>query len=561
MRPQGNLRTAAEALVDQLIVNEVQHVFCVPGESYLAVLDAFHDRDIAVTVCRQEGGAAMMAEAVGKTTGRPGVCFVTRGPGATNASPGVHIAQQDSSPMILFIGQVGRDQKEREAFQEVDYRAMFGGMAKWVVEISDPARMPELVSRAFYEATSGRPGPVVVALPQDVLTERIETPPAPPFRPVDTAAGAADMATLSDMLGAAKRPILLLGGSRWSEEGCRAIADFATRFDLPVATTFRRTHLFDALHPCFAGDLGIGPNPKLLARVKGADLVMLVGGRLGEMPSQGYTLIDIPGPQMTFVHVHPGAQELGRVYRPHLAVNATPTAFAAAAAALPPPAAIPWAGAAAAAHADYLAWTETPTEVPGGVNLGHVMAWLRDNIPADSFVSNGAGNYAGWIHRFYRFRRFATQVAPISGSMGYSVPAAVAMKRLHPDRTVVSINGDGDFLMNGQEFATAVQYGLPVIVVVCDNGIYGTIRMHQEREYPGRVSATVLRNPDFAAYARAFGGFGATVETTAAFAPAFRAAQASGLPAILHLKIDPEAITPTATLAGIRETALAAQGA
>jgi acetolactate synthase-1/2/3 large subunit len=559
MRPQGNLRTAAEALVDQLIVNEVQHVFCVPGESYLAVLDAFHDRDLAVTVCRQEGGAAMMAEAIGKATGRPGVCFVTRGPGATNASPGVHIAQQDSSPMILFIGQVGRDQREREAFQEVDYRAMFGGMAKWVVEITDPARMPELVSRAFYEATSGRPGPVVVALPQDVLTERIDTPPAPPFCQVHTAAGAADLATLRDMLVAAKRPVLLLGGSRWSEAGCAAIADFASRFALPVATTFRRAHLFDALHPCYAGDLGIGPNPKLLARVKTADLVLLVGGRLGEMPSQGYSLIDIPAPQMAFVHVHPGVHELGRVYRPHLAVNATPAAFAQAVAALEPPSAIAWAGEAAAAHADYLAWSEIPTAVPGGVNLGQVMVWLRDNLPPDSVVTNGAGNYASWIHRYYRFRRFATQIAPISGSMGYAVPSAVAMKRLHPERTVVSVNGDGDFLMNGQEFATAMQFGLPVVVIVCDNGIYGTIRMHQEREYPGRVSATMLRNPDFAAYARAFGGFGATVETTAEFAPAFAAAQASGLPAILHLKIDPEAITPTATLAGIRRTALARQ--
>ncbi|NVO17376.1 MAG: thiamine pyrophosphate-binding protein [Rhodoplanes sp.] len=557
MRLQGNLRTAAEALVDQLIVNEVQHVFCVPGESYLAVLDAFHDRDLAVTVCRQEGGAAMMAEAIGKATGRPGVCFVTRGPGATNASPGVHIAQQDSSPMILFIGQVGRDQREREAFQEVDYRAMFGGMAKWVVEITDPARMPELISRAFYVATSGRPGPVVVALPQDVLTERIEAPPAPPFRPVDTAPGAADLATLQDMLATAERPILLLGGSRWSDAGHAAIATFASRFALPVATTFRRTHLFDALHPCFAGDLGIGPNPKLLARVKEADLVLLVGGRLGELPSQGYTLIDIPGPQMTFVHVHPGAEELGLVYRPHLAINATPVAFAQAAATLVPPASIAWQGEAAAAHADYLAWSETPAAVPGGVNFGEVVLWLRENLPPDSVITNGAGNYAGWIHRYYRFRQFATQIAPISGSMGYAVPSAIAMKRLHPRRTVVSVNGDGDFLMNGQEFATAVQFGLPVVVIVCDNGIYGTIRMHQEREYPGRVSATTLRNPDFAAYARAFGGFGATVETTAEFAPAFAAAQASGLPAILHLKIDPEAITPTATLAGIRKTALA----
>ena len=342
MRPKANQRTAAEALVDQLIVNGVEHVFCVPGESYLAVLDAFHDRPIKVTVCRQEGGAAMMAEAVGKATGRPGVCFVTRGPGASNASPGIHIAQQDSSPMLLFVGQVGRDTRERDAFQEVDFRGFFGRMAKWVVEIDDPARVPELVSRAFYVATSGRPGPVVIALPEDMLTERIDAPSAPCFEPVETSPGPVEIAKLHALLGAAQRPIMLLGGSRWSAEAHTAIARFAERFALPVATTFRRAHLFDALHPCYAGDLGIAPNPKLLARIKAADLVLVVGGRLGELPSQGYTLIDIPAPQMTFVHVHPGAEELGRVYRPHLAIHAAPTAFAPAAATLAPPSVIPW---------------------------------------------------------------------------------------------------------------------------------------------------------------------------------------------------------------------------
>ena len=337
MRPKANQRTAAEALVDQLIVNGVEHVFCVPGESYLAVLDAFHDRPIKVTVCRQEGGASMMAEAVGKATGRPGVCFVTRGPGASNASPGIHIAQQDSSPMLLFVGQVGRDTRERDAFQEVDFRGFFGRMAKWVVEIDDPARVPELVSRAFYVATSGRPGPVVIALPEDMLTERIDAPSAPCFEPVETSPGPVEIAKLHALLGAAQLPIMLLGGSRWSAEAHTAIARFAERFALPVATTFRRAHLFDALHPCYAGDLGIAPNPKLLARIKAADLVLVVGGRLGELPSQGYTLIDIPAPQMTFVHVHPGAEELGRVYRPHLAIHAAPTAFAPAAATLAPP--------------------------------------------------------------------------------------------------------------------------------------------------------------------------------------------------------------------------------
>jgi acetolactate synthase I/II/III large subunit len=554
----ANLRTAAEVLVDQLLVNGVRHVFCVPGESYLAVLDAFHDRDLAVTVCRQEGGAAMMAEAVGKATGRPGICFVTRGPGATNASPGIHIARQDSSPMIMFVGQVARRMRSREAFQELDYRAVFGSMAKWATEIDDPARVPEIVSRAFHVAANGRPGPVVIALPEDMLTERVAVGDAPPFQPVETAPGAADMDALAALLDEAQRPIMLLGGSRWSEAGCAAIAKFAENFALPVATTFRRGHLFHNLHPNYAGDLGIGANPKLLAGVKAADLVVLVGGRLGEIPSQGYTLLDIPAPQVNLVHVHPDVEELGRVYRPALAINATPAAFAHAAAALAPPQPPQprWRAETTLAHDEYLAFSEKPTEVPGGVNLGAIMVWLRDNLPDDAMLCNGAGNFAAWIHRFYRFRKFATQIAPTAGSMGYGVPAAIGVKRLYPERTVVAISGDGDFLMNGQDFATAVQFAAAVIVIIADNGLYGTIRMHQERHYPGRVSATVLRNPDFAAYAKAFGGFGATVENTAEFPAAFRAAAASGQPAIIHLKTDPEAITPTATLAGLREAAL-----
>jgi acetolactate synthase I/II/III large subunit len=557
MTAKDNMRTAAEVLVDQLIVNGVRHAFCVPGESYLAVLDAFHDRDLAVTVCRQEGGAAMMAEAVGKATGRPGVCFVTRGPGATNASAGIHIARQDSSPMIMFVGQVARHMREREAFQELDYRAVFGSMTKWATEIDDPARIPEIVSRAFYMAANGRPGPVVIALPEDMLTERVAVADALPYQAVDTAPGSADMDAFAVLLAKAERPIFLLGGSRWSEEGCAAITRFAEKFAVPVATTFRRGHLFHALHPNYAGDLGIGPNPKLAARVKGSDLVVLVGGRLSEMQSQGYTLIDIPSPQMTFVHVHPGVEELGRVYRPHLAVNATPAAFAIAAAALQPPDKPRWLGEAKAAHDDYLAFSEKPTEVPGGVNLGAILVWLRENLRDDAMVCNGAGNYAAWIHRFYRFRKFATQIAPTAGSMGYGVPAAIGVKRLFPDRTVVAISGDGDFLMNGQDFATAVQFDAPIIIIIADNGLYGTIRMHQEREYPGRISATTLRNPDFAAYARAFGGFGVTVENTADFPAAFRSAETSGQPSIIHLKVDPEAITPTMTLTKIRETALA----
>jgi acetolactate synthase I/II/III large subunit len=555
MRAKDNLRSAAEVLVDQLRIHGVRHVFCVPGESYLAVLDAFHDSDLAVTVCRQEGGACMMAEAVGKVTGRPGVCFVTRGPGATNASHGIHIAKQDSSPLVLFVGQVARDMREREAFQELDYGAVFGSMTKWSVEIDDPARVPEIVSRAFYTAANGRPGPVVVALPEDMLVERIAVADAPPFAAIETSPGMADMAKFADMLGSARAPIFLLGGSRWSQEASDRLGRFVQKYSLPVCTTFRRGSTFDQTHACYAGDLGIGPNPKLLARIKSADLVVMIGGRLGELPSQGYALFDIPRPQIPFVHVHPGAEELGRVYSPHLAINATPTAFAAALEDLQFARAP--AGDAKAAHADYLEWTETPTEQPGSVNFGAVMVWLRENLPAEAILCNGAGNYAAWIHRFFRFRRFAHHVAPASGSMGYGVPAAVAMKRLYPDRTVVCIAGDGDFLMNGQEFATAVQYNLPFTTIIVDNGMYGTIRMHQEREYPGRISATDLRNPDFSAYARAFGGFGVSVERTEDFPAAFKAAQASGKPAIVRLAIDPEAITPTTTIAKIRAKSLA----
>jgi acetolactate synthase I/II/III large subunit len=555
MRAKDNMRTAAEVLVDQLRIHGVQHVFCVPGESYLAVLDAFHDSDLSVTVCRQEGGACMMAEAVGKATGRPGVVFVTRGPGATNASPGIHIAKQDSTPVVMFVGQVARDMKEREAFQELDYRAVFGSMTKWATEIDDPARVPEIVSRAFYIAANGRPGPVVVAIPEDMLIERVAVADAPPFALIETSPGAVEMEKFAQMLGAARAPIILLGGSRWSQEACDRVGRFAQQYSLPVATTFRRGHLFDQTQACYAGDLGIGPNPKLLERIKSSDLVVLIGGRMGELPSQSYTLFDIPGPQVPFIHVHPGTDELGSVYSPALAINATPTAFAAALENLKFARAP--SGDGKGASADYREWTEKPTDQPGGVNFGKIVVWLRENLPPDAIICNGAGNYPAWIHRFFRFRRFAQHVAPASGSMGYGVPAAVAMKRLYPERTVVCVSGDGDFLMNGQEFATAVQYNLPFTTIIADNGMYGTIRMHQEREYPGRVSATDLRNPNFADYARAFGGFGVAVERTEDFPAAFKAAQASGKPAIVHLKIDPEAITPAMTLTKIRAKSLA----
>lgn len=551
-------RNAAAALVEQLAVNGVRHVFCVPGESFLAVLDALRDSSIIVTVCRHEGGAAMMAEAVGKSTGRPGICFVTRGPGATNASAGIHIAQQDSTPMIMFVGQVETSVREREAFQELDYRSVFGSMTKWTVEVDDPNRITEFVSRAFYTASGGRPGPVVVALPKDMLSQGISIDNAPAYEPVETSPGEQEMARFGELLAESQNALFVLGGSRWSEDARGQIHEFADRTGLPVATSYRRSTLFHPLHPLYAGDLGLGPNPKLVARVKAADLLMLVGGRLGEIPSQGYSLLSSPAPATRLVHVHPGAEEIGRIYRPHLAIHASPNRFVAALKRLaitPNPA---WREGANAAHADFVAWTETATPQPGDVNLGEIMIWLRDHVPADTILCNGAGNYASWIHRFYRFRGFMTHIAPTSASMGYGMPAAIAMQRLHPERLVLSVNGDGDFLMTGQEFAIAVQYRLPIIVIVCDNGMYGTIRMHQEREFPGRVSATELRNPDFDAYARAFGGFGAVVHKTSDFPAAFKAARASGLPSIIHLKIDPDAILPATTLSGIRERALAA---
>ena len=556
MRSNDGTRTGGEILIDQLAVQGVRHAFCVPGESYLAALDALHGSDIKLTVCRHESTAAMMAETVGKATGKPGICFVTRGPGATNGSAGVHIARQDSAPMIMFVGQVGRDMRDREAFQELDYRQVFGGIAKWATEIDDPARIPEIVSRAFFAACNGRPGPVVIALPEDMLTERAVVPNATAFETVETWPGLNDMSRLQKMLWAAKKPIALIGGSRWSEAASAAMMRFAERFALPVATTFRYQHLFDAMHPCYAGDFGIGPNPKLLARVKDADLVLLIGDRMSEMSSQSYTLFDIPVPQMKLVHVHPGSDELGRVYHPALAINASPTAFCAALEGLQPPNEIAWKGQAETAHADFLSWGEKATPQPGAINLGEIMVWMRDNLGPEAIITNGAGNFATWINRFYRFRRYGTLIAPTSGSMGYGLPASLAMKTLYPDRTVVCVAGDGDFMMTGQDFMTAVQYSLPVVVVLWDNGTYGTIRMHQEREYPGRVVGTELKNPDFVAYAKAFGGFGVRVDKTADFPAAFAAAQKSGLPSIIHLKVDAEPLTPGMSMSAIREKAL-----
>ncbi len=549
----AHMKTGGQLIVSALEANGVDRLYCVPGESYLAVLDALHDSPIRTIVCRQEGGAAMMADCHGRLTGRPGICFVTRGPGAANASAGIHIAMQDSTPMILFIGQVARGNRDREAFQEVDFRAFFGPIAKWAVEIDDAARIPEIVTRAFSVATSGRPGPVVISLPEDMLTDEVDAPNPLPFVAVETHPGQPEMDALARLLGDARRPFVILGGSRWTQEAVERFGAVAERWALPVGVSFRRQMLFDHLHPSYAGDVGIGPNPKLAARIKDADLVLLVGGRMGEMPSSDYTLLKSPYPDQTLVHVHPDAGELGRVYRPALAINASPSAFVEAFAGLEAPARPVWADDTKEAHAAYRAWSTPPRTGPGDVLMGPVMEWLEGELPADAIICNGAGNFATWMHRFHRFRRFATQAAPTSGSMGYGVPAGVAAKDLFPDREVVVWAGDGDFLMNGQEFATAVQYGRPMIVVILNNGTYGTIRMHQEREYPGRVSGTDLKNPDFAALARAYGGHGETVARTEEFAPAFARARASGLPAIIEVALPAEAITPTRTLTQIRE--------
>lgn len=546
-------KTGGQLIVEALEANGVERIYSVPGESYLAVLDALHDSTIQNIVCRQEGGAAMMADCEARLTGRPGICFVTRGPGATNASAGVHIARQDSNPLILFIGQIARGIKEREAFQEVDYKRFYGDIAKWVVEIDDAARIPELVTRAFAVATSGRPGPVVVSLPEDMLTDEVDAPDARPYMAVETRPGEQEMQRLHDLLSKAERPFVILGGTRWSEDAVSRFQRSAEDWALPVGCSFRRQMLFDNLHSCYAGDVGIGPSPKLAAAIKEADLVLLIGGRMGEMPSSDYTLLKSPYPDQTLVHVHPDASELGRVYRPALAINATPHAFVEAFAGRGPKAPPAWSERTQALHAAYLDWSTPPKTGPGAVLMGPIMDYLEGALPGDAIIANGAGNFATWMHRFHRFRRFNTQTAPTSGSMGYGLPAGVAAKAAFLEREVVVWAGDGDFLMHGQEFATAVQYDLPIIVVILNNGIYGTIRMHQEREYPGRVSGTSIRNPDFAAYARAFHGHGETVEKTEDFAPAFERARASGKPSIIEIKLDPEALTPTRTLTQIRE--------
>lgn len=545
-------RTGAQVLVDQLVIQGTDRVFTVPGESFLSVLEALHDcSEIETIATRQDGSAAFMAEADGKLTGAPGIAFVTRGPGATNASIGVHTAMQDSTPMILFIGDVARDDRDREGFQEVDFTAMFTPLAKWAARIDNAARIPEYIARAFDTASSGRPGPVVLALPEDMLRDEVVALDRPkviaPAQPLCANA----MMTLTDMLNDATDPIAIVGGAGWSDKTRHYFAQYAERIGLPVAVAFRRQDNFPNTSPVYAGNLGYGPNPKLVERIKNADLVIAVGARLGEATTDGYTLITPDHPDQILVHVHPDPDELNHVYRIDLPICAEMDEFAEQAAL--------WEDdllsfdAGKAAHTDYLDWS-TPQPTVAKLDLGQCVSTMQEQLPADTIICNGAGNFSGWWHRYWKYGDFPSQLAPTSGAMGYGVPASVAAALRFPDRTVVALAGDGDFMMNGQELATAMQYDANLLLLVIDNGSFGTIRLHQEREYPARLSATELKNPDFAALAEAYGGWSATVEDTDAFAPALAEAMKQNGLRLLHLKTSVEFLTAAgATVSGMRE--------
>lgn len=549
------MQTGAQILVDSLITHGASLGFGVPGESYLAVLDAIHERsdEFKFIICRQEGGVTNMADAYGKLTGQPGIAFVTRGPGATNASIGVHTAFQDSTPMILFIGQVGNDVVEREAFQEIDFRRMFGPMCKWVAQIDRADRVAEYISHAFHVATSGRPGPVVLALPEDMQSEMAPTSKAARYQRVAANPGEFDMHQLRDLLGKAKKPLMMVGGGGWNKQASEDILAFARAFNLPVCASFRCQDLIDNRDPHYIGDVAVGLNPKLAERIKACDLMLVVGARLGEWTTANYTLFDIPCPAQKLVHVHAGAEELGRVYQGTLLINSGMPEFAAAAKKLAPvkPA---WDTWTKEARAELETWQQ-PVKVPGKLNMSEVMDFLRKRLPTETIITNGAGNFAIWVHRFYPYPGFRTQLAPTSGAMGYGVPSGVAAKIVYPKRPVISFSGDGCFLMNGQELATAAQYDAKVIFIVVNNGMFGTIRMHQERNYPGNVSGTQLKNPDFAALARAYGLHGEIVEKTEDFEAAFERAWSAKTASLLELRVDPDAITPRTTLSAIRAEA------
>jgi acetolactate synthase I/II/III large subunit len=553
------LFSGGQLVVAALRAHRVDMAFSVAGESYLEVLDALFDApDIHLVTCRQEGGAAFMAEAYGKLTGRPGVLLVTRGPGACNASIGIHTAFQDSTPLVVLVGQVARHQIDREAFQEVDFRRMFAPLAKWVAQIDMAERVPELINQAFQVAASGRPGPVVLALPEDMLRDRCAAVVAGPYRAVRAHPGAADLSELRRLLAAAERPMMLVGGGGWSDEACRDIAGFARANDLPVCCSFRRQDIVDNRLPCFVGDLGTGASPALVMRVKEADLLLAVGARIGEITSQSYSLLGIPEPGKVLVHVHASAEELGRVFRPSLAIQSGMPEFAAAAARLTPVAPPRWSRWREAVRAEYEAGL-VPSSSGGPLDLGEIMRWLRDRLPDDAIVTSDAGNFSGWPNRFLQYRRPGRQLGPTSGAMGYGVPAAVAAKLVYPDRLVVGFCGDGGFMMTGQELTTATLEGTGPIILVFNNSMYGTIRMHQERRFPGRVVGTALKSPDFPALAHAYGVFGASITRTADFAPAFEEAASSGRAAIIEIKMDPEVITTRTTLSEIRRQAEARQ--
>ena len=541
------MRHGGKILSDQLAIQGVTRVFSVPGESFLAALDGLYDSGIANVVCRQEGGAAMMAEAHGKLTGQPGVLFVTRGPGATNASAGLHVAMQDSTPMVVFVGQIARDHRDREAFQEVDYRGLFGGLVKWVAEVDQVERLPEYIARAFSVAQAGRPGPVVLALPEDMLSSAAEV--ADRARVVVPRAATPDVAPILEALRGASRPMIIAGGPGWSAQAARDLETFAQAAQIPVAVAFRRQDYMDNRAPTYAGDLNVGPNPALMARLRAADALLVLGCRLGDIATQGYTALDPADPGKTIVHVHPNPDQINTTYPADVPVVADAGAVVAALA--PRGGELPgWPAEVAGARASYEAWI-TPKPTPGAVRLEDVIAHLDAVLPEDAILTNGAGNYAAFLHRYYRWRQYGTQLAPTSGSMGYGFPAAVSAALYAPDRTVVCLAGDGCFQMTLNEMSTAIQHGAAPIVIVANNGRYGTIRMHQEKTYPGRVSGTALANPDFAALAQAYGGKGWVVTEQEQFAAAFEAARACGTLAVIELKLDPDMLSTGQSLSDL----------
>jgi len=557
-------KIAGHLLVDCLIAQGVTHAFGVPGESYLAVLDGLHERQgqISFITCRQEGGAAFMAEAHGKLTGRPGVCMVTRGPGATNASIGVHTAFQDSTPMVLLVGDVASDCRDREAFQEVDYSSFFGpstkGFAKRVERIDSADRIPEYVARAFATAMNGRPGPVVLVLPEDMLTQLTDAQPLPRVDAVQAWSDPGSLRTLREMLLKSERPLIIAGGGGWTPQAAQALQRFAENWKLPVGNAFRFQDTFDNFHPLYAGDVGIGLNPKLAARVKASDLIIAMGPRLGEMTTGNYTLIEAPKPKQKLVHIHASAEELNRVYQADLAINATMNAAARSLEVLTAPVSVPWEAWTASANEDYLANLQ-PQKLPGDIDMPAIVGLLQKHLPEDAVLTNGAGNFASWMHRFYRHHGLVkghkTQIAPTVGAMGAGVPAGIAAN-IVTGRTAFTIAGDGDFLMNGQELATAVQHGAKSIILLLNNGMYGTIRMHQEREYPQHESGSRLQNPDFAALARAYGYAGVRITRTEEFEAQLLAALERGQGTLIEVMLDPEVITTRSTLSSITKTAL-----